>query len=182
MLTLPEEFLSVIVACSPLFTQPVWAHVQVRLNRIIRTVALSGPLVFGLDDTIERRRGDKIAAKGICRDSVRSSHRQVVKASGLRWLCLMILVPIPWAERVWAWPFLTVLCPSERSHQGRGRKHLKLTDRARQMLRWLARWLSERELVVADRESLTHQPFWVPNLTPHRIRFSAGSSNAGNWK
>jgi hypothetical protein len=43
---------------------------------------------LGLDDTIERRRGDKIAAKGIYRDPVRSSHTHFVKASGLHWLSL----------------------------------------------------------------------------------------------
>ena len=29
----------------------------------------------------------------------------------------MVLVPVPWAGRVWALPFLTVLAPSER-YQG----------------------------------------------------------------
>lgn len=32
------------------------------------------PIVMGLDDTIERRRGEKIKAKGIYRNPVRSSH------------------------------------------------------------------------------------------------------------
>ncbi len=67
----------------------------------------------GSDDTIEHRRGEKIKAKGIYRDPVRSGHSHFVKASGLRWLSLMLLVPIPWARRVWALPFLTVLVPSE---------------------------------------------------------------------
>jgi len=48
---------------------------------------------MGLDDTIERRRGKRIAAKGIYRDPVRSSDSHLVKASGL--LSLMLLVPIP---------------------------------------------------------------------------------------
>ena len=56
------------------------------------------PLVVGIDETLERRRGKKISAKGIYRDPVRSSHRHFVKASGLRWVCLMLLVPIPWAR------------------------------------------------------------------------------------
>jgi hypothetical protein len=51
-----------------------------------------GPLVMGMDDTIERRRGAKIQAKGIYRDPVRSSHSHFVK---LRWLSLMLRVPIP---------------------------------------------------------------------------------------
>jgi hypothetical protein len=33
---------------------------------------------------------------------VRSSRSQVVKVSGLRWLCMMLLVPIPWAAPIWA--------------------------------------------------------------------------------
>src|SRR3712207_4519242 len=64
-----------------------------------------GPVVLGVDDTIERRRGKRIGAKGIYRDPVRSSKGHFVKASGLRWLSLMRLVPIPcWAGRVWALP------------------------------------------------------------------------------
>jgi hypothetical protein len=105
-------------------------------------------VIVGLDDTIERRRGAKIKAKGIYRDPVRSSHSHFVKASGLRWLSLMLLVPIPWAQRVWALPFLTVLAPSERYYQGKARDHKKLTDWARQMLLQLRRWLPRRALVV----------------------------------
>jgi hypothetical protein len=106
------------------------------------------PLVMGLDDHIERRRGAKIAAKGIYRDPVRSSKSFFVKTSGLRWVCLMLLAPIPWAERVWALPFLTVLAPSERYHQEREMTHKTLTDHARQMLVQVRRWLPERQIVV----------------------------------
>src|SRR5215210_6541230 len=70
---------------------------RILLGLLLCVLAPTGPLLFGLDDTIERRRGDKIAAKGIYRDPVRSSHSHFVKASGLRWLCLMLLVEIPWA-------------------------------------------------------------------------------------
>jgi DDE superfamily endonuclease len=73
------------------------------------------PVVVGLDDTIERRWGARIKARGIYRDPVRSSHGHFVKASGLRWL--MLLPEIPWAGRCWALPFLTVLAPSERYWQ-----------------------------------------------------------------
>ena len=110
------------------------------------------PLVIGLDETLERRWGAKIAAKGIYRDPVRSSHGHFAKVSGLRWVCLMLLVPVPWASRVWALPFLSVLAPSERYARERGNKpHKKLTDWARQMLLLVRRWLPEREIVaVAD--------------------------------
>ncbi|HJU15971.1 MAG TPA: transposase [Stellaceae bacterium] len=111
----------------------------------------SGPVLLGLDDTIERRRGTRIRAKGIYRDPVRSSPAHFVKASGLRWISLMVLAPIPWAGRVWALPFLTVLAPSERYAGECGRRHKKLTDWARQMVLQARRWMPERELVmVAD--------------------------------
>jgi hypothetical protein len=109
------------------------------------------PLVVGLDDHLERRRGDQIAAKGIYRDAVRSSKAFFVKSNGLRWLSLMLLVPIPWAQRVWALPFLTVLAPAARYHQERGQRHKTLPDGARQTITHLRRWLPDRPwVVVAD--------------------------------
>lgn len=121
------------------------------LSLLVAAFLPSGPLLVGIDETLERRRGAKIAAKGIYRDAVRSSHSHFVKASGLRWVCLMLLVPIAWADRVWALPFLTALAPSERYDRERGRRHKTLTDWARQMLRVARRWWPDRALVaVAD--------------------------------
>jgi hypothetical protein len=110
-------------------------------------------LVIGGDDTIERRRGEAITAKGIYRDPVRSSKRHFVKASGLRWVTVMLLVPIPFAQRVWALPFLTVLAPSERYYEGSVRAAKKLTDalRVRQVILQVRRWVPQRTVVfVAD--------------------------------
>ena len=110
-----------------------------------------GPLVLGIDETLERRWGKKIAAKGVYRDPVRSTHKNFVKASGLRWVCAMLLVPIPWASRVWALPFLSVLAPSERHAAAQGRQHKKITEWAWQLLLLVRRWYPEREIVaVAD--------------------------------
>ena len=81
----------------------VWSSLQgsqILLRLLIDRLVPQGRLVFGLDDTIERRRGDHVAAKGIYRDPVRSSHSHFVKASGLRWLSLMLLAPMPWADRI----------------------------------------------------------------------------------
>jgi DDE superfamily endonuclease len=86
-----------------------------------------GPLILGLDETLERRYGKRIAARGVYRDPVRSTHETFVKSSGLRWVCAMLLVEIPWASRVWALPFLSVLAPSERYAARRGRHHKKIT-------------------------------------------------------
>lgn len=111
-------------------------------------VPKDAPIVVGIDETIERRRGAKIAAKGIYRDPVRSSKAFFVKTSGLRWISMMLLTPIPWAQRVWALPFFTVLAPSERYNQQHRRRHKKITDWGRQMIRQLRRWLPEHRLVV----------------------------------
>ena len=132
-----------------------WSSLQ--LSQVLLRLLLGyldqkvGPLVFGIDETLERRRGQRISAKGIYRDPVRSSKSQFVKASGLRWISLMYLAYIPWACRTWALPVLTVLAPSERYYQRLGRAQKKLTDRARQMILQLRRWLPHRCLVlVAD--------------------------------
>jgi hypothetical protein len=210
MLTLPEEYCTLIAAFVPVFSKRVWRHVLVLLtgailapgqrtvaavlrvmglsddrrfqnyhrvlNRavwpsreisrrllmlLINVFAMAGPVVMGLDDTIERRRGTKIKARGIYRDPVRSSHSHMVKASGLRWLSLMLLAPIPWAQRVWALPFLTVLAPSERYYDKTPRAHKKLTDWGRQMLLQVRHWLPERKLVVvADSSFAVIELLW----------------------
>jgi hypothetical protein len=71
------------------------------LVQVLDTFLPAGEVVVGVDDTIERRWGPKITARGIYRDPVRSS-RHFVRASGLRWLSLMVMVPTPWANRRWA--------------------------------------------------------------------------------
>jgi hypothetical protein len=130
-----------------------------RVSQVLLTLLLeafahgSGPFIFGIDETIERRWGAKIKARGIYRDAVRSSQSHVVKASGLRWISLMWLTEIPWAQRIWALPFLTVLAPSERYYKGKVRSYKKLTDWARQMIYQLRRWLPKSELVVVGDNS-----------------------------
>ena len=203
-LTMPCELLNIVIAFAPLFTKPVFRHVQVLIQGAIlspscRTVASAlrvmgksdeknfqtyhrvlnraewssleaarillkvlievfvpvGEILIGVDDTIERRRGDKIKAKGIYRDPVRSSHSHFVKASGLRWLSFMLLIEVEFARRVWALPFLSVLCPSQRYDEERGIEHRKLTDRARQAILLIARWLGNREIVVVADSSFS---------------------------
>lgn len=135
-----------------LLNRAVWSSRQVAriLLRLLLDafVAPDAPVVMGIDETIERRWGAKIAARGIYRDAVRSSQEFFVKTSGLRWISLMLLAPIPWIGRVWALPFLSVLAPSERYHAERHERHKKLTDWARQMILQVRRWLPGRRLVV----------------------------------
>jgi hypothetical protein len=126
---------------------------RVLLGLLVETFVPEGdPLVVGIDETLERRYGRKIAARGIYRDPVRSTHETFVKSSGLRWVCAMVLVEIPWAARVWALPFLSVLAPSERYAAKRGKRHKKITEWAWQLLLQVRRWHPKREMVgVADR-------------------------------
>jgi DDE superfamily endonuclease len=122
---------------------------RVLLLLLVRIFVPAGsPIVIGIDETIERRRGAQIAARGVYRDPVRSSKSFFVKTTGLRWISMMLLTPIPWAQRVWALPFLTVLAPSERYHEQRKKKHKTITDWARQMIKQLRRWLPHRTLVI----------------------------------
>jgi hypothetical protein len=121
---------------------------RVLLGSLLDAFVPTGPVLLGLDDTIERRRGKRISAKGVYRDPVRSSHGHFVKASGLRWLSLMLLVPISWAGRVWALPFLTALAPSQRYCRERGLRHKTLTDWGRQLVLQARRWMPGRRLVL----------------------------------
>jgi hypothetical protein len=123
------------------------------LLMILNTFLPHGDVVLSIDDTIERRWGAKIKARGIYRDPVRSSHGHFVKASGLRWLSLMAVVPVPWTRRRWALPFLTVLAPSERWSQQHGRRHKRLTDWARQAILQAKRWLPDRRIIVVGDQS-----------------------------
>jgi DDE superfamily endonuclease len=117
---------------------------RILLHLLVRAfVPSDAPIVVGIAETIERRGGAKIAAKGIYRDPVRSSKEFCVKTSGLRWVSMLLLAPIPWARRVWALPFLSVLAPSERYYEQRGRRHKKITDWGRQLIRQLRRWLAD---------------------------------------
>ena len=102
------------------------------LVHVLKAFLPSGEVVIGVDDTIERRWGIRIKARGLYRDPVRSSRGHFVRASGLRWLSLMVMVPIPWAGQRWALPFLTILAPSERWSSERGRRHKTVVDWARQ--------------------------------------------------
>src|SRR5215210_6940513 len=125
------------------------------LRLLLATFGADGPVVIGIDETIERRWGPTIRARGIYRDPVRSSRGHFVKASGLRWLSVMLLAPIPWAGRVWALPVLTALAPSERANRGAGRRHKRLTDWARQLLRQTQRCYAALDLLGALLPTMT---------------------------
>ncbi|MGH8071096.1 MAG: IS701 family transposase, partial [Candidatus Entotheonellia bacterium] len=103
-------------------------------------------IVLGADDTVERRSGRQIKAKGCYRDAVRSTKKHVIRCFGLKWVSMMLLVPVPWSRRVWALPFLTALCwPAEKA---RRRRHKTSVEWVRQMMQQVRRWLPGRRLVL----------------------------------
>lgn len=128
------------------------------LGMIIERLVPNGPVVIGMDDTIERRWGHRISARGIYRDPIRSSHGHFVKASGLRWLSFMVLTPVSWTSLIKALPVLTLLAPSERFNRQRGCRHKLLTDWARQGALQLCRWLPARRIIfVGDSSFAVHE-------------------------
>ena len=131
---------------------------QPLLGAVIDKLVPAAPIVIGRDDTIERRWGCRISARGIYRDPARSSQGHFVKASGLRWLCFMVLTPVPWARLAKALSVLTLLAPSERSDHRCGRRHKLLTDWARQGALQLCRWLPGRRVIfVGDSSFAVHE-------------------------
>lgn len=128
-----------------------WSGLQggkILLGLLISLLPPAWPIIVGTDDTIERRRGRKITAQGCYRDAVRSTEKYVVTCCGLKWLTMMLLVPLPWSPRPWALPFFTVLAPAQRANEAAGRRHTTTIDGTIQMVQVIARWLGERPWVL----------------------------------
>lgn len=122
---------------------------QILLGLLVAAfVPVGGAIVLGADETLERRQGKQIKAKSVFRDAARSSKKHTVKAFGLRWISLMLLVNVPWSSRVWALPFLTVLAPSEKTNIANGKRHKTSIDWVIQMLCQARRWLRQRQMVL----------------------------------
>ncbi len=122
---------------------------RILLGLLVAAFMASGvPLVIGADETLERRQGKHIQAKGVFRDAVRSSKKHTVYSFGLRWVSLMVLVPVPWSHRAWALPFLTVLAPSARTNAAHGKRHKTSIDWIGQMITVVRRWQPTQAIVL----------------------------------
>lgn len=124
-----------------------WSGLQgakILLGLLVVLLPAGVSIRVGIDETLERRAGRKIQAKGCYRDAVRSSAKVVVKCYGLKWIGMMLLVRLPWSSRVWALPFLTVLAPAKRANEAAGRRHKTTIDWTLQMVRIVSRWLRGR--------------------------------------
>ena len=124
------------------------AGAKILLGLLVALVPAKFPLLIGVDETIERRRGAKISAKGCYRDAVRSTRKHVVRCFGLKWLSLQLLVVLPWSQRAWGLPFFTVLTPSESANQAAGRRHKTSIDWSLQLVHVVSRWLEGRSVFL----------------------------------
>jgi hypothetical protein len=115
---------------------------------LIAAFVPDGPILVGIDHTLERRRGPRIGPASRYRDAARSSKEQTVTSRGLRWLTAMLLVEVPFAGRVWGLPMLTALVPSRSWCEANGRRYRPTTAWARIVLLRLHRWFSDRLLVA----------------------------------
>jgi hypothetical protein len=126
-----------------------WTLSRLLLGLIIHLLLPPGlPILLVIDDTLERRRGPKIKYKGWFRDPIRSTLTHVSKSLGIRWLCLAILVPVPWSQRLWALPFMTVPALGPKTSAKLRKRHRTLIDWSMFMVDKVRRWQPDREVVL----------------------------------
>ncbi len=126
-----------------------WLLSKLLLALIITCLLAAGvPLLLAIDDTLERRKGRKLKLRGWFRDPLTSSKSKANKVSAIRWVCLAILVPVPWSKRLWALPFMTVPAPSEKTCKKLGKRHRAPVELAGVMIALVRRWQPQQELVL----------------------------------
>ena len=118
------------------------------LRMVAAAFVPTGPVIIGVDHTLERRRGRRIGPAGHFYDAGRSSAEWQATSRGLRWLSAMVLVEVPFAGHVWALPVLSALTPSKAWSERHGRRHRPVTAWARRLLLVLRRWLPDRPMVA----------------------------------
>src|SRR3989338_413594 len=123
---------------------------KILLGLLVVLLPTSAPILIVVDDTIERRKGRKIKAKGCYRDAVASTESVVVTCFGLKWVCLMLIVQLPWCNRPWALPFMTILAPSQKANEARGRTHKTAVDWAILAMRVISRFLKRSFVLIGD--------------------------------
>jgi hypothetical protein len=121
---------------------------KILLGMLVRILPPWMPLLILIDETLERRNGKKIKAKGCYRDAVRSSSNHVIRCLGLKWISMMLVVPVPWSKTPWSLPFFTVLAPSKKCNEAEGKTHKTVIGWATQMMIQVRRWHPERAMVL----------------------------------
>lgn len=131
-----------------------WVVSKILLNLIILFFLPAGaPLTLAIDETLERRRGKQIKYKGWFRDALLSTKERVVTALGIRWICLAVVVPVPWSQRMWALPFMTVLALGEKTSTKLNKRHHTIVQWAEYMIDKVRRWQPEWEITLVGDSS-----------------------------
>lgn len=122
------------------------------LSMLIALLPEDCPIMIVVDETLERRKGKKIKAKGYYRDALRSSESTLVSCLGLKWQCMMLIVPLPFCQRPWALPFMTILAPSKRADEAAGVPHRTSIQWTIVMLKLVCRWLGNKRrwILIGD--------------------------------
>ena len=127
-----------------------WSGLQVAsilLQMLVQVfVADEEAVEMVIDETLERRWGGKITKRGHWRDPIASSQGMNVSSSGLRWIVLAVVVKLPWSQRYWALPCLSILTTPPKVNEQLGRQHKTLAQWAGQAAKWLRRTLPQRSL------------------------------------
>ena len=129
----------------------VWsglALARMLVRALVAAFVPTGPIILGVDHTLERRCGPRIGPAGRFYDASRRADLPKPTCRGLRWLSAMLLVEVPFARRIWALPVLTALTPSKAWSECHGRRHRTVTEWARLVLLVLRRWLPDRPMVA----------------------------------
>jgi len=151
-----------------LFSRARWSALvlsQLLLGLLIRWFVPPGsPLPILVDDTLERRRSRQLRYRGLFRDPVRSTAEHVQFSWGVRWLCFSLLVKVPWSSRPWALPFLVFPLLPDKACERLGKRHRTLTEWTALLLERIARWVPEREIVLAGDGSPALVPLAAASL------------------
>lgn len=135
------------------FNRAKWnsiAGAKILLGLLVQLLPDSFPVLIVVDDTIERRKGKKITTKGCYRDACRSTDKVIIKCFGLKWVCLMLIVPLPWCKRPWALPFMTILAPSKKYNEQRKRPHKTSIDWTIIAVKIVSRWMKRPWILIGD--------------------------------
>lgn len=126
-----------------------WVLSKLLLGLIIEVfLSKEAPLLLVIDETLERRKGKKIKYKGWFRDPLRSTANHVSKSLGIRWGCLTILVSVPWSQRRWALPFMTVPALGKKTSAKLGKRHRTVVGWAEVIISKVRQWQPEREIIL----------------------------------
>lgn len=134
------------------FSRARWSMDELGRLVLLRLVALApGPLRLVLDDTLCGHKGPKVFGLGCHLDPVRSTRRVRHFTFGHVWVCLAVLVRVPFSTRVWAVPILFRLYRTEAQCQRKRLKHRKKTQLGRELVELVLRWLPDTQVeLVAD--------------------------------